>query len=234
MKTILSIIFWVFTIFFALAGIAFLPDVAGIFGLLAAAVSLPLFSWKKQLDNYFTLPVRIIVIALFAFLMFYTAPDVGEKNISGDVKEKIEDTDDEREEKKDSDKASEKSDSSNKDDDSDDTDNEDEDAPQTVVAQGVPDANQGHVHTFAEATCTLPKTCTECNATEGHPIPHDFSEGLCVFCSVSEADTVMVWIPMHGGEKYHSNEDCSNMKEPSYVSKVYAESNGFDACKRCY
>lgn len=44
----------------------------------------------------------------------------------------------------------------------------------------------------------------------------------------------MVWIPTHGGTKYHSHSGCSNMKGPQKVDLGYAEARGFDACKRCY
>ena len=44
----------------------------------------------------------------------------------------------------------------------------------------------------------------------------------------------MVWIPVHGGTKYHSKSSCSNMKGPEKVDLGYAKARGFTACKRCY
>ena len=44
---------------------------------------------------------------------------------------------------------------------------------------------------------------------------------------------VMVWIPA-SGSKYHSNSFCSNMKNPSKVTKSYAIDMGYTACKKCY
>ena len=44
---------------------------------------------------------------------------------------------------------------------------------------------------------------------------------------------VMVWIP-RTGKKYHSNERCSNMKNPSYVTIEEAVRRGFTPCKKCY
>ena len=32
-----------------------------------------------------------------------------------------------------------------------------------------------HVHTWADATCTVPKTCTDCGATEGNVSGHDYT-----------------------------------------------------------
>lgn len=45
---------------------------------------------------------------------------------------------------------------------------------------------------------------------------------------------VMVWIPLHGGTKYHSRSGCSNMKGPAKVDLGYAKARGFTACKRCH
>ena len=36
-----------------------------------------------------------------------------------------------------------------------------------------------HEHTFKEATCLEPKTCTECGYTEGEALGHDFLEATC-------------------------------------------------------
>lgn len=48
----------------------------------------------------------------------------------------------------------------------------------------------------------------------------------------SSAD--MVWIPTHGGKKYHSRSDCSGMKEPIQVTEEEAISRGYTPCKRCH
>lgn len=43
----------------------------------------------------------------------------------------------------------------------------------------------------------------------------------------------MVWIPA-SGSKYHSKSSCSNMKNPTQVTKSYAIELGYTPCKRCY
>ena len=48
-----------------------------------------------------------------------------------------------------------------------------------------------------------------------------------------ETYTEMVWIPKTGS-KYHRKSSCSNMKNPSQVSKSVAESRGFEPCKKCW
>lgn len=42
-----------------------------------------------------------------------------------------------------------------------------------------------------------------------------------------------VWIPKTG-DRYHSKESCSGMKNPEYVSVEEAESRGFTPCDKCY
>lgn len=44
---------------------------------------------------------------------------------------------------------------------------------------------------------------------------------------------VMVWIPANGS-KYHSRSSCSNMKNPTQVTKEAAEQMGYEPCKRCH
>lgn len=47
------------------------------------------------------------------------------------------------------------------------------------------------------------------------------------------ADSDHVWFPVHGGKKYHAEEDCSNMRDPRPATRTRAEQIGFTACKRC-
>jgi len=44
---------------------------------------------------------------------------------------------------------------------------------------------------------------------------------------------VMVWIP-RTGKKYHSNPNCSNMKNPSQVDIAVAKNRGYGPCSKCY
>lgn len=50
----------------------------------------------------------------------------------------------------------------------------------------------------------------------------------------SEEQAVMVWIPTHGGTKYHSKSTCSNMDDPEEVTLEEAKAMGFTPCGRCY
>ena len=37
----------------------------------------------------------------------------------------------------------------------------------------------GHQHTWIDATCIAPKTCSECGETEGNPLEHRWNEASC-------------------------------------------------------
>lgn len=44
----------------------------------------------------------------------------------------------------------------------------------------------------------------------------------------------LVWVPVNGGKKYHSNASCSGMENPIRVTLEHAQANGYTACKRCH
>ena len=44
----------------------------------------------------------------------------------------------------------------------------------------------------------------------------------------------LVWIPTHGGTKYHLSSSCSGMEGPIQVTISEAQSRGFTPCKKCY
>lgn len=53
-----------------------------------------------------------------------------------------------------------------------------------------------HIHDFIPATCQTPKTCKECNKTEGKPIEHKWVQAnclkpkTCTNCGLTEGDTL--------------------------------------------
>lgn len=51
--------------------------------------------------------------------------------------------------------------------------------------------------------------------------------------AAQQSNGVMVWIPKTGS-KYHSNPNCSNMKNPSQVTLDQAIAWGYEPCKKCY
>ena len=56
---------------------------------------------------------------------------------------------------------------------------------------------------------------------------------LIVPADAAGVDAV-IWVPMHGGIRYHSNADCSGMVEPRQMSIANAAALDFTACKKCY
>ncbi len=92
-------------------------------------------------------------------------------------------------------------------------------------------------HSWKDATCTEPKTCTVCGNTSGLTAGHNYSNGSCITCGKEDPDfnhVTMVWIPTNGGTKYHTHSGCSNMINPIEVTQSEAESQGFTPCKRCH
>ena len=62
-------------------------------------------------------------------------------------------------------------------------------------------------------------------------------ETLCALMGVyidAYEDYYLVWIPMHGGTRYHCDDECSNMDDPRLVPWECADLLGFTPCKRCY
>lgn len=44
----------------------------------------------------------------------------------------------------------------------------------------------------------------------------------------------LVWIPMHGGSRYHATTTCSGMQAPQQMPEACAYTLGFSACQRCF
>ena len=53
-------------------------------------------------------------------------------------------------------------------------------------------------HSWMDATCTAPKTCSVCRATEGEPLEHNFVDHVCTYCGYTEKHfqhlAFMIWI----------------------------------------
>ena len=49
----------------------------------------------------------------------------------------------------------------------------------------------------------------------------------------SDQQETMVWVSATG-KKYHSRSGCSNMSNPSQISKSDAQAQGYEPCKKCY
>ena len=68
-----------------------------------------------------------------------------------------------------------------------------------------------HAHSFADATCTAPKTC-KCGATEGDALEHSFVEGKCE-CGAEDPN----YVPPHE-HKFEEGKCACGAEDPNYVA----------------
>ena len=68
-----------------------------------------------------------------------------------------------------------------------------------------------HAHSFADATCTAPKTC-KCGATEGDALGHSFVEGKCE-CGAEDPN----YVPPHE-HKFEEGKCACGAEDPNYVA----------------
>ena len=59
----------------------------------------------------------------------------------------------------------------------------------------LPEEEPTHEHTFANATCTAPKTC-ECGATEGEAAGHDWAEATCAIAKTCKTCNEVSGLPV--------------------------------------
>ena len=56
------------------------------------------------------------------------------------------------------------------------------------ACNGESEPTEEHIHDWSEASCSAPKTCLECEETEGDPLPHNLTCGYCSDCKyITEA-----------------------------------------------
>lgn len=52
--------------------------------------------------------------------------------------------------------------------------------------------------------------------------------------TLTQAESISVWISMNGGTKYHSIPTCSDMVSPRRVTLAKAQTLGYTPCRRCF
>ena len=95
----------------------------------------------------------------------------------------------------------------------------------------------GHQHTWVEATCTEPKTCSECGETEGEPLGHQFSEATywdtptCSVCGIVEGEPLTPAFEAQG----FTATDIDDVEEPSISmgSDNHLDVSGIDIALPC-
>lgn len=98
----------------------------------------------------------------------------------------------------------------------------------------------GHQHTWIDATCTEPKTCSECGETEGEPLGHTWIEATC-----TEPRTCSVCGVTEGAPLGHEAEpaSCTEASVCAICGETIQEASGHDwreathsaprTCKTC-
>lgn len=98
----------------------------------------------------------------------------------------------------------------------------------------------GHEHTWVEATCTVPKTCSECGETEGEALGHTWVEATCAepktcsVCGETEGETIAhTWIDATCAEAKHCSV-CGEI-EGKPLEHILTEANYQQAatCEVC-
>lgn len=75
----------------------------------------------------------------------------------------------------------------------------------------------------------------ELQARNGLPVTGELDEEtLALLDSGLTLPVYYVFMPLHGGKRFHTNADCSNMDGPARVTVEYATEEGFTPCKRCH
>lgn len=106
-------------------------------------------------------------------------------------------------------------------------------------ADSVPASSQELQETAAASEPAVPASSQSAPAASSEaaaPAPVETEPAPAVTAPApteSQQQEVMVWIPATGS-KYHSRSDCSGMNNPRQVTLEYAQSHGYEPCKRCY
>ena len=84
-------------------------------------------------------------------------------------------------------------------------------------------------HSWADATCTTPKTCSVCSEVEGEALGHTFIDGACVLCKLAYVDPTVEWVlttelkdgdqVLIGCPKYNKLLSAEKVSASSYYNK---------------
>ena len=98
----------------------------------------------------------------------------------------------------------------------------------------------GHEHTWMEATCTVPKTCSECGETEGEALGHTWVDATCAepktcsVCGETEGETLgHAWVDATCAEAKHCSvcgETEGNALEHTLTEANYQQAATCEVC----
>jgi len=105
-----------------------------------------------------------------------------------------------------------------------------------------------HIHNWVAATCTAPKTCTVCGATEGDSKDHNWQEATytlpktCTSCGATEGEPLVkpgsenyhghVYTGGEYSKKFHYEAGCAG-KNSHEITWDEVQKRGLDPCGTC-
>lgn len=263
MKTFKNIMLWTSVgLLFLLA--CSMGVVGFLFGMVAIALILPISKWQEFINKVIKKPIKIIAVVLAIILMFTFAKSApkSEVDLSSDVSSTISQAVETPSEEK-----TTTTSSSGQNDDSSKKTESGEDAKNNQSQNNSSVESEVHVHVFTEAsciapakckcgetsgsanghswsdaTCTTPKTCTVCQANEGVAEGHKYSNGSCTICAAQDPDytppqtDVITYVLNIKSKKFHY-PSCSRLpdenREDTTKSRQEIINEGYEPCKIC-
>ncbi len=252
MKKATKIWLWILTVFFTLSTLVYLPSFSSVFSLLLVCLVVPIPKWQAVLQKFIRGKLKVAIVIVLALLTIFTAP-TSDSDVTDNIPTSVTDEYTTAPTTESTTEITTEPATT--------PTTEPTTAP-TTEPTTAPTTEPPHTHNFSSATCTAPKTCScgategsanghnwkdatctspkicaTCNETSGSATNHNYSNGKCTVCGGKDPNYVsetLVWIPTHGGEKYHSKSSCSKMIDPIQVTKSEAISQGYEPCGRCY
>lgn len=222
METNKKIFLWIATILLTLCALIFLVSFASLFAILAAVLIAPIEKWQLIVRKYIKTPIKVALAIILSVLMLFTVPstetpeepsDQGEQSTGVTDRDESDDKndlsfDDVVENDQNSEGTEEQNPTVNQtvtkepeENTSTETLDDSKQEPEESVKEPEDTKKEpedtkkepSHAHSFAAATCTVPKTCT-CGATEGAANGHNWKAATCTSakkcstCGVTEGE----------------------------------------------
>lgn len=247
-----KILVWGLSIVFLSGGFVFWPSVSGILAFVLVALILPIQKWQDLVSKVMKGKVKVIVAIILAIAMFSTmpaTPETGENGSETANTPTVATTDIPK-------TTSEPTAAPTSEPTPTVTPTQTPTAPPTFTPAStpVPILKTG---SKGQSVVELQERLIELDYLEG-TADGDFGNGtkkaviafqknndlsadgvageqtLTILFSDQAVRQHWVWIPMNGGEKYHSKSSCSGMENPKRVTYREAIEQGYDACGKCY
>lgn len=243
---------WLVTGFFALMALVYLPGIAGFIAAAVALFTAPIPKWQGLVDKYVTRKVKTAAVIVLAILAFVAIPAPETTNdgvipMETTMMAASESTESAPEIETNEDATSAPNEDSATEAETEIPTEAPTEAATAPVAETTqpttPPATQPTVGTETEPT-TAPTTAPATESTTPPatqptvPAPTE-APSQSGDNSSSDSDNtnissgVLVWIPQTG-KRYHSYAGCSNMVNPTQVTKEQAENMGYTPCKKCW